>query len=89
MISSVLINTIKIFNPSTFITDFGPSSKILVVLVSQLQKELKDSRGKWEVCTKGRKVGGWGEGSESIGGQVSPHITCPLRLMVVVVVVVM
>ena len=88
MISSVLINTIKIFNPSGSITDFGLRCKILVASASQLQEELEDSRGKWEVCMEGSGVGaGVGEGSESTGGQVSPCVTCPPRLMVVVVVV--
>ena len=88
MISSVLINTIKIFNPSGSFTDLGLRCKILVASASQLQKELEDSRGKWEVCMEAAESGvGVGEGSESTGGQVSPCVTCPRRLMVVVVVV--
>lgn len=58
MISSVLINTIKIFNPSGSFTDLGLRCKILVASASQLQKELEDSRGKWEVCMEGSGVGG-------------------------------
>ena len=52
MISSVLINTIKIFNPSRSVTDFGLRCKILVASASQLQKELEDSRGKWDLIGK-------------------------------------